>query len=186
MGSDVRRARETLALSEEKRPAPRRTREHVIAALSVNYVERFFLDRGHTVDRPAEDYGFDLIVNTFDDEGYVETGDIRIQLKASDSPDYSEDGSFASIPVALAHYHFWVGQPMPVFLVLYDAGRIAAYWLYIQSYFAADPSRRPKAGADSITIRIPVANAFTPTTVDYARQRKNAIVDQARGIVHHD
>jgi hypothetical protein len=30
-------------------PAPRRTREHVIAAQSHNYVEKFFIDKGHTV-----------------------------------------------------------------------------------------------------------------------------------------
>jgi hypothetical protein len=173
-------------LSDEKASRPRRTREHVIAAQSVNYLEKFFIDKGHTVDRPAEDHGFDLIVNTFDDEGYAEHGDIRIQLKASDSPDYSDDGSYASLSIKVQHYHFWIRQPMPVFLVLYDARKAVAYWLYVQSYFGIDPARGPKAGAESVTLRIPVANVFTATTVDYARERKNLIVDQTSGIKHHD
>ena len=173
-------------MSEEKASRPRRTREHVIAAQSVNYIEKFFIDKGHTVDRPAEDYGFDLILNTFDHEGYAEHGDIRIQLKASDSPAYSDDGTFASLTVTVPHYHFWIGQPMPVFLVLYDARKVTAYWLYVQSYFGVDPSRRPKAGAESVTLRLAVTNVFGEATVDYARERKNLIVDQASGIEHHD
>ena len=36
------------------------------------------------MDRPAEDYGTDLVVTTFDEQGYEENGVIRIQLKASD------------------------------------------------------------------------------------------------------
>jgi hypothetical protein len=50
-------------LAGEKASRPRRTREHVIASQSVNYLEKFFIDKGHMVDRPAEDYGFDLIVS---------------------------------------------------------------------------------------------------------------------------
>ena len=45
---------------------PERTREHYIAALSRNHVERFILLRGHTVDEPKPDYGYDIVVNTFD------------------------------------------------------------------------------------------------------------------------
>jgi hypothetical protein len=40
----------------------RRTREHVIASLSANTIERFFLKKGHTVLNPEEDYGVDLVV----------------------------------------------------------------------------------------------------------------------------
>jgi hypothetical protein len=36
-------------------PRKRRTREHVIADLSVNYVERFILEEGHTVQRVGSD-----------------------------------------------------------------------------------------------------------------------------------
>jgi hypothetical protein len=44
---------------------PRRTREHVIASQSHNYIEKFFIDKGHTVARPPDDYGTDVMVNTF-------------------------------------------------------------------------------------------------------------------------
>jgi hypothetical protein len=70
---------------EKERPQrPRRTRKHVIASQSYNYIEKFFIDKGHTVDRPGEDYGYDLIIRTFDERGYAESGDIRIQVKGCD------------------------------------------------------------------------------------------------------
>jgi len=67
-----------------------RTREHIIASQSRNFVEKFFIDKGHTVDFVA-DYGTDGVVNTFDENGFAEGGDIRLQLKASDNLRYSKD-----------------------------------------------------------------------------------------------
>ena len=52
----------------------RRTREHVIADLSVNFVERQVLLCGHTVERVRADYGYDLLLSTYDPKGEVETG----------------------------------------------------------------------------------------------------------------
>ena len=62
----------------------RRTREHIIASISRNYVERFILAKGHTSERRIDDYGIDLNVGTFDEDGYPEGGLVRIQLKATD------------------------------------------------------------------------------------------------------
>ena len=166
-------------------PRPRRTREHVIASQSRNYVEKFFIDKGHTVDRPAEDYGTDLVVTTFDEQGYEENGEIRIQLKASDGLKYSGDGTFISFTIDVKHYSSWTRASMPVFLVLYDARARKAFWLYVQEYFGPGPSRKPKRGAKSVTVRVPVANEFTEATVDYARQRKERILRQLEGRVKH-
>jgi hypothetical protein len=63
----------------------RRTREHVIADLSVNYVERFILRCGWTVERSRYDYGIDLYMQTYSANGEVESGWVRLQLKATDS-----------------------------------------------------------------------------------------------------
>jgi hypothetical protein len=50
-----------------KGPVPRkqRTRQHGIAAQSVNRVEQFLMDEGHTAERLANDYGYDLILYTY-------------------------------------------------------------------------------------------------------------------------
>jgi hypothetical protein len=66
-------------------PRKRRTRQHVIAAQSVNYVERFIIDAGHTAQRWEADYGYDLVLTTYDEQGYVEPGSVRLQLKAGET-----------------------------------------------------------------------------------------------------
>jgi len=52
----------------------RRTREHVIADLSINHVERFALEAGFTVQRNEHDYGHDLEITTFNEQGELEHG----------------------------------------------------------------------------------------------------------------
>ena len=49
----------------------RRTREHVIADLSVNHAERAFLLAGHISNRVFADYGYDMVISTFDDKGHL-------------------------------------------------------------------------------------------------------------------
>src|SRR5436190_4162107 len=66
-------------------PRKQRTRQHVIAALSVHHAEGFILEEGHTVQRLGSDYGYDMIMNTFDEAGYAEPGRIYFQFKAAES-----------------------------------------------------------------------------------------------------
>jgi hypothetical protein len=166
-------------------PLKRRTRGHIIAALSVNAVERSFLRKGHMVVPTREDYGIDLIASTYDQDGFIEPGSIYIQLKATDSPNLSADGSFYSYSISIRDYNGWMAQAMPVFLILYDAQGDRAYWQYVQGYFESDPSRRPKEGAQSVTVRIPADNLFGDAAVDYARARKQDILARISGAIRH-
>lgn len=175
-----------MAKSKSGAELPRRTREHVIAALGRNHVERFFLEKGHVVHRPDEDYGYDLVVITYDEEGFPESNDLRIQLKASDDPRFVEGGSAIACRVEKRHYNLWMEELMPVLLVAYDAREQRTYCVEVREYFAADPSRSPKAGARSITVRIPLANAFGGATVDHARGRKSAILARIREVGPHE
>jgi hypothetical protein len=73
-------------LARKHRPLPKktRTREHVIADLGVNHVERQVLLCGFSVERIEHDYGVDLLVFTYNAGGEVENGEIRLQIKATD------------------------------------------------------------------------------------------------------
>ena len=62
----------------------RRTREHVLADLSANYVEKQALLCSFAVGREGQDYGIDLTVQTFNRRGEVENGRLLFQLKATD------------------------------------------------------------------------------------------------------
>jgi hypothetical protein len=169
-------------------PSPalkQRTRAHIIASLSANSIERVFLEKGHTVLKTEQDYGIDLVVFTYDKSGFVEAGSIYIQLKATEVPAISTDKMFYSFSISTKDYYAWTIEPMPVFLILYDAGGKKAYWQYVQGYFEGNPSNRPKGGADSITVRIPAKNLFGETAVDYCCTKKQAVLSQLQGVIKH-
>lgn len=62
----------------------RRTRQHVIADLSVNHVEYFALQCGYSIERIESDYGYDLQIYSYDKYGELENGVVYVQLKATD------------------------------------------------------------------------------------------------------
>jgi hypothetical protein len=74
----------------------------------------------------------------------------------------------------------WISEVMPVLLILYDAQERRAYWLDVQRYLAEAPRRRPKRGAKTVRVRIPVANEFTEQTVDYMRAMKAKFLAEKR------
>ena len=129
-------------------PRKRRTRQHVIADLSVHHVERFILDEGHIAQRLSTDYSYDLIMRTFDDEGYAEPGVVYFQLKASES--LQAFGSAFLFDVDIRDYNLWIQEEMLVVLILFDASRRRAYWLAVQRYFKEDAARQPQKGAKTI------------------------------------
>lgn len=134
-------------------PRKQRTRQHVIADQSVNHVERLVIDAGHTAQRLTPDYGYDLVLFTYDEQGYLEPGSVYLQLKAGETleavgPDYVFD-------LDVRDYNPWMLEEMPVLLILFTASRRRAYWLCVQKYFGKDAARRPKKGAKSVRVRVP-------------------------------
>lgn len=159
-------------------PGPRkqRTRQHVIADLSVHHVERFILEAGHTAQRLGSDYGYDLLVSTFDDQGYVEPGSIYLQLKAMETLNAGQTDYLYDLDIR--DYNLWIRERMPVVLILFDASRRRAYWLAIQRYFGEDDARRPKKGAKTIRIRVPRRQALNGRAIAKMRQLKWAVIQQ--------
>lgn len=165
-------------------PRKRRTREHVIAAQSESFVEWFIVQCGYTCGTVRNDYGYDLAMVTFDDDGYAERGLVFFQLKATDLPLRTARGIAFDLDVR--DYNLWIGEPMPVFLVVYDASTEQAYWLYLQQYFGSDRARRPAAGAKTIRVHLPESNRVGLDFVRYARDRKNVVLRQLSRRINHD
>ena len=153
-------------------PVPRkqRTRQHVIADQSVNYVERFIIDEGNTAQRVEKDYGYDLMLFTYDEKGYIEPGLTFLQLKAAET--LTQSGSYYVYDLDIRDYNRWLAEDSPVFLVLFDAARRRAYWLHVQRYFRKDPSRQPKQGARTVRVRVPRRQAISPRGVATMRELK--------------
>jgi Domain of unknown function (DUF4365) len=165
-------------------PAARkqRTRQHVIADQSVNYIERFIIDEGHTAQRLTQDYGYDLLLFTYDEEGYAEPGVAYLQLKASET--LPQSGSDYVYDLDIRDYNLWMAGDYPVFLVLFDAMRRRAYWLHVQAYFRHGAARAPKRGAKTVRVRVPRRQAISRRAVatmrDLIRQAKIRIKAEAK------
>lgn len=151
-------------------PRKRRTRQHVIADQSVNYVERFIIDEGHTAQRTERDYGYDLLLFTYDGDGFVEPGFVGMQLKAAES--LQKVGGEFVYDLDIRDYNLWMWERQPVVLILYDASRRRAYWLAIQRYFREDENRRPKKRAKTVRVRIPAGQPVTWNAVAKWRDLK--------------
>lgn len=166
-------------------PHKRRTREHVIADQSLNFVERIIVDSGHAATRIDKDYGLDLVLATFDEKGYVEPGHVYLQLKATDDIGRHDAGDYYWFDVDARDCRLWLQEPMPVVLVLYDAQARRAYWLHIQAY--VDEGGRPVLSASSRTVRVrvPKKNRLTRRTMQQWRARKAAIATRSRTLVKH-
>jgi hypothetical protein len=147
-----------------------RTREHVIADQSVNHVERFIIDEGHVAQRVTNDYGYDLMLFTYDEQGYAEAGLVSLQLKAAEQ--LQTTGSDYVFDLDIRDYNLWLDEKFPVILILFDASRRRAYWLDVQRFFHEIPARRPKRGAKSVRVRVPVRQVVNRRAIAAIRALK--------------
>jgi Domain of unknown function (DUF4365) len=161
-------------------PRKKRTRQHVIADLSVHYVEGFVLEEGHTAQRLISYYSYDLLVRTFGKEGYAEPGFLYIQLKAAES--LEAVGVDCSFDIDIRDYNLWIREEMPVILILFDAARRKAYWLAVQRYFREDQARLPKNGAKTVRVRVPRRQAVNRRAIQGMRELKWAILGPKLGV----
>ena len=154
----------------------RRPRTRVIADMSVNFLERQVLRRGHRLIRIPEesDDGTDAIMRTHHPEtSEVETGQVDFQLRATDQLRTVNGGRFIPCTVEMAHIHFWYHQLFhPFILVLYDAQKHRAFWLDVQKYVddhADEVGRAVENESASLSLRIPATNKLTVMAIDRFR-----------------
>lgn len=157
-------------------PFKRRTREHIIADMSVNYVQRFFLRAGHTAAKVEFDYGYDLYVQTFGANGETEFGFCNIQIKATDRLTKVSNGQECTIVIQRRDLEFWLGDTSLVYLILYDAQTEEAYWMDIQENLSG---RGFNSG--NVTIRIPITQRLDDAAIERLYQRKKSRLNQERG-----
>ncbi len=160
-------------------PRKQRTRQHVIADQSVIHVERIIIDAGHTAQRLTPDYGYDLVLFTYDELGYLEPGSVYIQIKASET--LESVGNDYAFDLDIRDYNLWMIEEMPVILVLFDAGRRRAYWLCVQRYFGADQARQPKRRAKTVRVHVPHRQPVTRAAIGAWRDLKRQARHGSKG-----
>lgn len=175
-------------MARKKRSAKRkrRTREHIIADLSVNFAERQALLCGHSVERTMHDYGIDLRLYTYDSNGEVENGEIQMQLKATDNLVLVDQGLSIAFRIESADLETWLCEPMPVILIVYDAQNDKAYWLYVQAYFEGQVGFDAQNKPNQITVHLPVTHVVDQEAIKSFVRFRDRVLTQIRGhIVHH-
>lgn len=149
----------------------RRTREHIIADLAVHHVEGFVLRQGWTVERFLHDYGYDLNLFTYNQEGEVETESVLIQVKATDKMRRAPGGHAILFVVEVRDLLLWLRERLPVILVIYDAPQDTAYWLHVQGYFQTQAEWESRI---YITLTVPEANRLSSATLEHFRDLKES------------
>ena len=172
-------------MARTRRPRERklRTREHILADLSMNYVERQILLRGFAVNRLHTDYGIDLLMLTNTDDGEIEVGQVLFQVKATDSLQVVGDGQDIACRIEVADLNSWRDECMPVILVLYDGQDDRAYWLYVQEYFddSTGCGEDRLMDQDSVTVRIPKKNRLGRKAIERFRHFRDQRVKLMKG-----
>jgi hypothetical protein len=152
----------------------------VIADLSINHVERFALRCGYAIDRVQHDYGLDLMMYTYTSRGEVENGFVWLQLKATDHLRWRKDRQAIIIRIERAHALFWMGEDLPVILIVYDGIKEVAYWLHIQGALGRGQIFRSRRTPLTITLHIPAENIVNEEAMRHIARLK-AEVDTETG-----
>jgi hypothetical protein len=147
-------------------------------------VERQALLCGYSVERRWHDYGIDLVITTYNQRGDVENGEILVQLKATDHLKRVSRGQMVACRIERADLRAWLHEPMPVILVVYDAAKDKAFWLYVQQHFQQQPRFNPLRGSADLTVRIPHGNVVNSAAVQHFARCRDLLLAQMEGLRH--
>lgn len=162
-----------------------RTREHVLADLSANFVEKQALLCGYAVERVRFDYGIDLLVQTFNRNGEVESGRILFQLKATDRVRFLTRSKAIACRIEKADLTHWLEEPSPVVLVLYDAKTDCGYWCFVQQYFARLVGFALENCRERLTVQIARSDLLDRQAMKSLAKAKNAAAERYRKVWKH-
>ncbi len=168
-----------------RRERKHRPREHVLADLSANYVEKQALLCGYAAERVRLDYGIDLVVQTFNRRGEVESSRILFQLKATDRIKTRVGVNAVSCRIEQSDLAHWLEEPFPVVLVLYDATIDTGYWLYVQHHFANLVGFDLRQCGKRVTVAIARTNVLDRKAMKQLARIKNAAAKSYRRVWTH-
>lgn len=161
-----------------------RTREHIIADISENHFESFALMKGFSTESTAHDYGYDIILSTYDPSGEIENGFVLVQLKATDNLSLINNNTTVSFPLDKRDLTLWLNEFYPVILVVYDAQNEKGYWLYLQAYFQSLTNFSLSNVGSSHNVHIPLTNRISKGAMTKFKNYKEKLYRQVQNIIH--
>jgi hypothetical protein len=173
-----------MARKKEAHERKIRAREHVIADLAVNYVERQTFLCGYSIERVARDYGIDLLLFTYNQAGEADEGHILIQVKGTEKTRQTPNQQAITFRSARSDLLRWLAEPMPLILVVYDAQQDAAWWLYVQQHFSALAGANLFQAGKTITAHIPIGQRLDQQAVRRFGEYRDHVLAQLPQDLH--
>jgi hypothetical protein len=139
--------------------------------LTLGYVEYVIARAGYTsVQAPlGGDYGVDLYMFSYDQQGYAESGQVRIQVRSAESFDRLADGKTVVARVDRKHLNSWLAEAPPVALVLYEASTDSTAWIEVHAASAVRGG-----GTRSVTLHGDMSRPFDVQSVQRLAAEKQA------------
>ncbi|WP_353570795.1 DUF4365 domain-containing protein [Candidatus Albibeggiatoa sp. nov. BB20] len=138
----------------------------------------FSLKQGFTFEKIDNDYGYDLQIFFYDEQGFCENGQVLVQLKATDNIERYLRSDAIAYPIQTAHLNLWASELYPVILVLYDVQHESAYWLYVQTYLQqlSELDHKRLYSQKSLTVYFPLTNQLEIPTLNTWQMYKDEII----------
>lgn len=162
-------------------PRKRRTREHVIADLSVNHVERLILRCGWVPRRMNPDYGIDLYMETYNKHGEIENEGVWFQLKANESVNVVTRKKAIAVRMEWRDLLFWLNERMPGILVIYDATQEKAWWLHLQESLRGLKPKKTRPLTRTATLHVPLSHVLDESAIQRFADLRDAALEKKGG-----
>jgi len=125
------------------------------------------------------DYGIDLYMETYDDQGEIENEGVWFQLKATDSLIVVSKKEAIAVRLQWRDLLFWLNEWMPGILVIYDAAQDRAWWLHLQETLATIKRKSGRRLAATVTLHVPLDNILDEAAIRrFAKLRDAAIAER--------
>ena len=161
-----------------------RTREHVIESLGFNHVERQIFYAGYTVMRYSEgnDYGYDGLIQTYNERGEMDKFRLHFQLKSTDHIQLSPNKESFVFDLSVRDLELWLFDTIKMLLILYDAQKEVAYFMDLQTYFKEN-GIEIQENRKFVRVYIPVSNVVSAQNFQNIRNlAKNKSYGRNKGL----
>jgi hypothetical protein len=149
----------------------RRTRQHIIEDLGFNHIEKHILLAGYTLYcYDSNDYGYDGLIQFFDENGEIENTITQFQLKSSDNFQTKKDTELFVFDLAKSDLELWLLNSAVVLLILYDAENDLSFFIELQEYFKKNRIDL-KNVRKFVRVYVPKVNLFTKDSIVSLRQK---------------
>jgi Domain of unknown function (DUF4365) len=106
------------------------------------------------------DYGYDGLFHTFNEQGEYQNGIVFFQLKSTDHVQILEKKEAFVFDLTHRDLELWLSDTTIMLLILYDAQKELAYYIDLQAY-SNEYGIKSKKGQKFTRVYIPIKNVFT-------------------------